>query len=245
MAFKTIKQYNEEKYGGKFRLVNDGDSADVIFLYRSDADVLIGDMHYIKSADYSGYVHCCGRGCPACGKGIRVQTKLFIPIYNITDNEIQFWDRNNTFETQLANDVFKNYPNPCNYVFKIIRHGEANNIETRYEIQVIGKNSQESYEQILARFGIKMPDHYETVTRELDASALADMIANPATGNDSGELPDYSVTPRSVVTSGSMVPPVYEPVPEDTMLPDAGDTMLPDEGLEDPSMEELDEGPAF
>ena len=65
MAFKTAREYNEDRFGGLFLLRNDGDYADVIFLYRSLDDVLIADTHYIKSADYSGYVHCCGRGCPA------------------------------------------------------------------------------------------------------------------------------------------------------------------------------------
>ena len=91
MAFKKVNDYNQEKFGGLFLLRNNGDYADVIFMYRSVDDVLVADTHYIKSADYSGYVHCQGRNCPACAKGIRVQTKLFIPMYNITDNELQFW----------------------------------------------------------------------------------------------------------------------------------------------------------
>ena len=83
MGFKSVTSYNEEKFNGLFLLRNDGDSADVIFLDRNIDDVLVADTHYVKSADYSGYVHCCGKGCPACAKGIRIQTKLFIPLYNI------------------------------------------------------------------------------------------------------------------------------------------------------------------
>jgi len=109
MAFKTVKTYNEEKFGGLFLLRNDGDFADVVFLYQSIDDVLVADTHYIKSSEYTGYVHCCGSGCPACAKGIRVQTKLFIPLYNIQDHEIQFWDRTMRFEPQLNQDVFSNH----------------------------------------------------------------------------------------------------------------------------------------
>lgn len=239
MAFKSINKYNEEKYGGLFRLPEDGDSAEVIFLYRNINDVLIGDMHYIKSADYSGYVHCCGRGCPACGKGIRVQTKLFIPLYNLTDNEIQFWDRGNTFEHQLSNDVFKNYPNPCDFVFRITRHGVRGSVDTTYSIEAIGKNSQESYDQILDKFGIKMPDHYETIAREYDAGTLSSMLTTPANNNSyDGDLPDYSVTPRA---SASAVPPVYTPVPEDTMLP----TEEEYKADSDADVDELDGDPVF
>lgn len=221
MAFKSVNQYNQERYGGLFRLVNDGDSADVIFLYRNTDDVLVGDTHYVKSADYSGYVQCCGRGCPACGKGIRVQPKLFIPLYNLTDNEIQFWDRSLRFETQLSNDVFSKFPNPSEFVFKIIRHGVANDINTTYEIQVIGRNSTQSYDMILAKFGIKMPDYYETICKDLNPSELADLISKPVYDNgstSSTDLPDYSVQPRSSAST-TMVPPVYEPVPAESMLP--------------------------
>lgn len=219
MAFKSVKQYNEERYGGLFRLVNDGDSADVIFLYRNIDDVLIADTHYIKSAEYSGYVHCCGRGCPACGKNIRVQPKLFIPVYNLTENEIQFWDRSVKFENQLSADVFTNFPNPSEYVFKVIRHGVAGDINTTYEIQVIGRNSQESYDQILNKFGIKMPDHYETICKEFSASKLGELLAKPDVGNYGDDLPDYSVTPRAAAQQSNPVPPVYQPIPQDTMLP--------------------------
>ena len=232
MAFKSMKKYNEERYGGLFRLPSDGDSADVIFLYRNIDDVLVADTHYIKSADYSGYVHCCGRGCPVCGKGLRVQSKLFIPVYNLTDNEIQFWDRNIRFEHQLSSDVFNKFPNPIDYVFKITRHGVANDVETTYEIQVVGKNSQESYDQILSRFNIKMPDHYETICKEYSSSELASMLAKPASDDYSSDLPDYSVKPRA--SASSMVPPVYEPVPQDTMLPaDDVEEGSADEELED------------
>ena len=71
MAFKTMNDFNKERgYDNYFTLRNDGDTADVIILYRGVSDVLVADAHYIKSNDYTGYVHCCGRGCPACGKGI-------------------------------------------------------------------------------------------------------------------------------------------------------------------------------
>ena len=69
MAFKTVESYNEARFGGFFLLRNDGDFADVVFMYRNKDDVLVADTHYVKGSDYSGYVHCCGRGCPACSKG--------------------------------------------------------------------------------------------------------------------------------------------------------------------------------
>lgn len=207
MAFKTLKTYNEENWGGMFLLRNDGDYADVIFMYQNEDDVLIASTHYIKSSDYNGYVHCCGKGCPACAKGIRVQTKLFIPVYNIEANEIQFWDRGNRFQGQLMQDVFTNYPNPCDYVFRITRHGAAGSIDTTYEIVAIGRNTYKSYGDILVEQKAKMPDYYENVCKDMDIATLSTHLStqsNTGYTANSGDMPNYQVTPR---TSGAFARP--------------------------------------
>lgn len=204
MAFKSINDYNEERFGGLFLLRNDGDYADVIFLYRSLDDVLVADTHYVKSSDYSGYVHCCGKNCPACEKGIRIQTKLFIPMYNISNKAIEFWDRNVRFENQLSKDVFENYPNPSEFVFRITRHGVAGDVNTSYEIRAIGRNSKESYETILDKFNISLPEHYETVCKDISESSLRTLLSSGSSSQavyGSEDLPAYQATPR-VSTEG-------------------------------------------
>ena len=56
MAFKSVEQFNEDRYHNLFRLIDDGESADVIFLYQSKKDMLHATVHYVKFADYMGYV---------------------------------------------------------------------------------------------------------------------------------------------------------------------------------------------
>lgn len=204
MAFKSVKQYNEEKYGGKFILQNDQDSADVIFLYQSVNDMLVADVHYIKSPDYNGYVHCNGRGCPACGKGIRVQTKLFIPLYNITAGEIQFWDRTTKFEPQFYSDVFSKFPNPSEYVFKVTRNGASGDINTRYAIQVLASNNVKSYADILLENKINFPEYYENICKNADASILSTWL-NASQNSSSGDIPEYVPMPRVTPSNTSSV----------------------------------------
>lgn len=199
MAFKKMTDYNEERYGGMFILRNDGDYADVVFLYNDISDVLVADVHYIKSNDYNGYVHCCGAGCPACAKDIRVQNKLFIPLYNINAKEIQFWDRTVRFEQQLISDVFEKYSNPSNFVFRITRHGVARDINTTYEIVAIGRNTFKSYDEILAENNAKLPDYYENVCRDINAYDLNKMLSSNNAVNsayNADSMPNYTVTPR-------------------------------------------------
>ena len=203
MAFKTAKQYNDERFGGMFLLRNDGDCKDVIFLYRNEADVLVADTHYVKSADYSGYVHCTGRGCPACGKGLRIQTKLFIPLYDVESGEILFWDRSMQFENQLMQDVFERYPNPSEYVFRITRHGVARDVNTTYSIQAIAQNTYKSYNEICRENNTSFPECFEKVCKEVSSQNLSSMLSSDnvagtgAASGVSGGLPNYQITPRA------------------------------------------------
>lgn len=215
MAFKTVEQYNGEKYNGKFVLQNDKDVADVIFLYRSTKDVLVADTHYIKSADYSGYVHCNGRGCPACANNIRVQTKLFIPLYVLSINgnpvnEIQFWDRTSRFEPQLQSDVFSKFPNPSEFVWRITRQGVSGDVNTRYQIIPAANNNVMFYDEILMAASAKMPDYYENICRDVDTVTIASWINSSGNfGGNGSDMPNYVPTPR--VSSAASAKPIELP----------------------------------
>lgn len=236
MAFKTVTQYNEERYGGLFQLRNDGEFKDIIFLYQNVDDVLIADTHYIKSADYSGYCHCNGRGCPACGKGIRVQTKLFIPVYDIENNEIVFWDRGSRFEQQLMNDVLLKYPNPSEYVFRITRKGAANDINTTYSIMAVGKNTVKSYAEILSENNATFPEYYSNICREFSSADMSIHLNQDSESTGSSNLQDYQAIPRNTVPT----PTNYTP----SGIP--GQDMIPDSPFPDDISDDVDgEGPDF
>lgn len=198
MAFKSLVDYNDEKYGNKFILQNDGDTADVIFLYRQKRDAQVAEAHYIKSAVQSGYFHCIGVGCPACAKGIRVQRKIFIPLYNIKTQQIEFWDRTTKFDAQLERDVFMNFPNPSDYVFRITRHGEPNDINTHYDIRAVAENDLISYDAIMAKFNATFPEYYDNIIKEVSASDMSKMLNNAGpNSNYEPNLPSYQITPRT------------------------------------------------
>lgn len=200
MAFQSVADYNEERYRGKFRLANNEDHADVIFLYRNKRDELRVDAHYINSGAYKGYVHCLGAGCPACAKGVPVLNKLFIPLYNIRQNgvmkeKIEFWERGIKFDNQLEQDVFNVSPNPSDCIFTITRNGVAGDTDTRYSITATARNTVGSYEQILAKFNAKMPDYYSEVIKQFSAVELESMLKNSE--SSTSNLPEYAPIPRA------------------------------------------------
>lgn len=194
MGFKSVKSYNETKFGNVFRLVNDGDHADVIFMYESDDDIMVVDCHYIKSSDFSGYVQCTGSGCPACGKGIRTQTKLFVPMYNLTTDQLEFWDRTMQFEPQLMQDVFKRYPNPSEYVFRITRHGVYRDVNTTYTIEPIARNSSNPFSVICANNHVTFPEYYNTICKDMTNDQIFSLLNQSGTPTPNNE---YVPIPRT------------------------------------------------
>lgn len=203
MGFKTMEQYTDDKYHGRLVLKNDGDSATVIFLYRSAADILIANAHYIKGSDYSGYVHCTGHGCPACAKGIRTQSKLFVPVYNVDTDEILFFERDTKYFMEQIKSLMVSYPNLSEFVFRITRRGAAGSRDTRYDITALAKNSALPYDKILSDKGVKMPDYYETIIRDMSSGELAMAIATTggySTSASASDLPDFTPQPRVTVT---------------------------------------------
>lgn len=245
MAFRSVEQFNDDRYHSMFRLVNDKDSADVVFLYRSKKDELVADAHYIKSANYSGYVHCCGAGCPACAKGIKVQAKLFVPMYvakqnDVPQDRIEFWDRSVKFDNQLEDEVFSKYPNPSEYVFHIVRNGVPNSIDTTYSIQVVAKNTIGTYDALLAKFNAKMPDYYSEIIKEVSISELASMLNN--SGESVANLPEYTPIPRAGYQSS--IPDTFVNAEEAVMSPSTNTSDL-DEVLSDDNGDEELPDPIF
>lgn len=212
MAFKKLEDYNESRFEGLFVLRDDGDYRDVIILYRSISDVLIADTHYIKSPDYSGYCHCLGRGCPACAKKIRVQTKLFVPLYDIQTGEILFFDRNSRFEQQLTRDVINKCANPSEYVFRITRKGIAGDVNTVYSFVPIYRNTVKSYDEIMAEHNCTSPEFYSRICKEFSASELQSKLDTTPSDNVSpDELPNYQAIPRGTVATPSSYTPMDIP----------------------------------
>lgn len=236
MAFRTVEEVKAEKYAGKFVLENDGDYAYAIFLYRGASDMMVADAHYIKSTEYSGYVHCLEHDCPACKKGIRVQNKLFIPMLVMEVNgqpvnEVQYWDRNMKFEPVLSQAIFKNYADPSLYVFKITRIGAHGSKDTTYSITVAGKNNA-PFDKIMSDYGVTFPAHYENIIKMADANTMSQWLATATTANSNAntEVPAYVPTPRVNVqnTAPDLSVLVDVEAPFDTDAP------FDTEGIDDP-----------
>ena len=232
MALEKWVDSNAKKLGNQFRLLDDGDTANVIFLYQSIDDVLREYVHYLKSSNYSGDVFCLGRGCPACQRGVRVKHKLFIPLFNLSKDKFEIWYIDEAFMDVLRTSVFKAYPNPSEVVFQVTRQGAARDSHTRYQIIAIGKNGSHPYDALIKEHNINIEASVDEICKEFDVGSMTTMLNEYADsrqnrnayqgggynnngnyGNGYSTLPDYQVTPRG--SSATPMPREYVAVSED------------------------------
>lgn len=213
MAIEKWVESNAKKIGNQFKLLDDGDTANVIFLYRSIEDVLRGSVHYLKASNYTGDVFCLGADCPACKRGVRLKNKLFIPLFNLDSGKFEIWYIDESFMNVLRTNVFKVYPNPSEIVFQITRHGAHGDVKTQYQIIAIGKNGSHPYDKLIIEQGINIEAGIDEICKEFDAKTITAMLNeydanrqsrgsyrsndNASSGSDNyGNLPNYQVTPR-------------------------------------------------
>lgn len=140
--------YNEaENYGGNgghgfFSLANDGDVAKVRFMYDKLEDIEGYAVHQIEVDGKKRYVNCLreyGRpvdDCPLCKKGMFVNAKLFIPVYEVESGQVKIWERGKKFFGKMAGlcSRYASKENLVSHVFEIERHGKKGDTQTTYEI---------------------------------------------------------------------------------------------------------------
>lgn len=176
-----INKNDVNKYGGDslanfFSLSQNGETANVRFLYETVDDIEIFAVHQVQLPDSSyRYVNCLKESyespvddCPLCARGRETKNssekrpivKLWVPIYNVDDDEVQVWERGKTFYNKQLLPLMSKYGEPfCGNSFTIKRIGEPGDKKTRYDI-VFTDND----DKILDDFGdIDIPSAEENI----------------------------------------------------------------------------------
>ncbi len=130
--------------GGFFSLQNDGDQAQVRFMYDSIEDVEAFSVHTIthpNNPKASLYVNCLREYndpvdmCPFCKAQVATQVKLFIPVFDVESGTTKTWDRGKKFIPRISS-ICNRYPNDsiASHIFTIERNGAKGDTSTTYEI---------------------------------------------------------------------------------------------------------------
>ena len=144
----TFKGADIEKYGsqgggtGFFSLKNDKETAEVRFLYNSAEDVEGYTVHEVEVDGKRRYVNCLRTNynspideCPFCKARKHQIAKLFVPMFNETEGQVQVWERGKKFYSQLSSMLSRYDREPIvAQVFEIERNGKPRDTQTNYGI---------------------------------------------------------------------------------------------------------------
>lgn len=141
-----------DNYGGSggssfFALKNDGDTARVRFMYNGMEDVVGYAVHEVEVDGKKRYVNCLREynepksKCPLCADNNFQKAKLYIPLYDIDEDEVKIWERGKNFFGKMSG-ICARYASGStplvSHTFDIERHGKKGDTSTTYEIYETG-----------------------------------------------------------------------------------------------------------
>ena len=153
------EHYGGQGGGGYFSLKNDGDTARVRFMYNTVDDIDGMSVHPIKMVSKNGKpytldVNCLREynqpvdDCPFCKAKLPKSARIYIPVFDEKDGTFKFWDRPNSFYSQLSGVCSRN-PNTVSQVFEIERNGEEGSNRPGYQFYPIGQPDGTTIDDIL------------------------------------------------------------------------------------------------
>lgn len=142
---ETADKYGGQGGAGYFSLKNDKDTAQVRFMYNGIDDVEGYAVHTVEVDGKKRYVNCLREynqpidTCPFCREKMFTSAKIFVPIYNIDEGRVQFWERGKKFISKISS-ICARYPNVVSHVFEVERNGKKGDTATTYEIYPVSQD---------------------------------------------------------------------------------------------------------
>lgn len=130
-------KYGSSGGGNFFVLKDDGDSANVRFLYDDIMDIEGFAVHRVEVDGKERYVNCLRNygdpidSCPFCREKYKLQTRLFLKLYNEDAKECQVWERGKSYYNDLRM-LCSRYKPLHDEVIEITRSGKKGDKQTKY-----------------------------------------------------------------------------------------------------------------
>lgn len=127
--------------GNFFQLKDDGDSAVVRLLFNKEEDIdnYIASVHVLEKDNRITDVDCIrshdepADKCPFCAERIRMQVKIYIPLWDEDRKRVLWWTRSRGFIEKVVKQIREVDGSIVGTPFKIIRIGAAGSFDTDYE----------------------------------------------------------------------------------------------------------------
>lgn len=137
-----VDNYGGQGGGGFFSIRNDKETKKVRFMYNDIQDVEGYAVHQVEVDGKKRYVNCLRSyddpvdKCPFCAAHLPQYAKLFIPVYDVAENKVKWWERGKKYFAKMSS-LCSRYATETNLVqniFEIERNGKQGDTNTTYEI---------------------------------------------------------------------------------------------------------------
>lgn len=188
-------KYGSQGGGGFFSLKNDKEVAEIRFLIDGIEDVVGYAVHEVEVDGKKRYVNCLREYgqpmdvCPFCMAKKFVAVKYFIPVYNITDDKVQVWERGKKFGAKISS-LCQRYPHTVAHTFDVERNGKPGDTTTTYEIyetsqdETVMEDFVEELPEILG--GLVLDKSADDMQYYLDNECFPDENAQPVRRREGG-----------------------------------------------------------
>ena len=105
---------------GYFNLKNAGDTAVVRLLHSSVSTIEKSMTHWMDVSGKRKCFKCAGDGCPLCANGIQSDERIYIHLFDYTDNKEKIWSRTDKIIEKLRS-VENDWGNLSDCVVRITR----------------------------------------------------------------------------------------------------------------------------
>ena len=126
--------------------------------------------------------------CPFCQAKLKLDAKLFVPLYNEDLNKFQIWERGKKFYGQISG-LCARYPNIVSRTFDIERNGKPKDTGTTYNIFPVGDADGTTVDDILDDLQMdELPNPIGTIILDKTAEEMESYLNN-------GDFPSENSTP--------------------------------------------------
>ena len=176
-------------------LKRDKEIAKIRLLYNGVNDIEGIVTHRVKVDKWGLPVNCLLEqgspidDCPFCREKYPKQARIYIPVFDENEQTFKFWDRPNSFYSQLSGICSRN-PNTVSQVFEIERNGEEGSKRPSYQFYPVGQPDGTTIDDILDDCGFEeMPDAVGTKILDKSADDMEYYIRNGAFPSNNEDAP--------------------------------------------------------
>ena len=151
-----------------FNLKDDGDTARIRILINDINDLYGVSCHQVAVGNKQFDVECLREynepveKCPLCAAKYKINAKIFIPVYDETDNTSKIWARGTKFFSKLSG-LCERYSPLVSSVFEVERQGKKGDPHTEYQFYIINTDNKK-----LIDFDIPKPEDSVLLVKTAD-----------------------------------------------------------------------------